>query len=240
MCPRWFSLVAVLSKNFFWVTKHKRTPKATIDVNFLLLHHILFKPASFFQQKTTLWHLATSIFRQTSCATQPPPVIHLPAQVALRSWQEAMALTPEFWDDQGPECAETQGSSNYQPKQGTKLEVNKGNPSKLEKNTIKIRRKIPYNLYIFFSPPPKWVSFNDAWLVSGILLLQQFRCNNRVHHPQVHDNSEKVKSTTGLLMYIVYTWNPNDPCFGWKRPCFEGLTFKNRGCLGRWIFFNKP
>lgn len=27
MCPRCFSLVVVLSKNIFWVTKHKRTPK---------------------------------------------------------------------------------------------------------------------------------------------------------------------------------------------------------------------
>ena len=29
-----------------------------------------------------------------------------------------------------------------------------------------------------------------------------------------------------------FTWNPNDPCFDWKRPCFGGLTFKNRGQLG--------
>ena len=29
-----------------------------------------------------------------------------------------------------------------------------------------------------------------------------------------------------------YTWNPNDPCFGWKRPCFGGLTFKNKGHWG--------
>ena len=30
----------------------------------------------------------------------------------------------------------------------------------------------------------------------------------------------------------ICTWNPNDPCFDWKRPCFGGLTFKNRGHLG--------
>ena len=30
----------------------------------------------------------------------------------------------------------------------------------------------------------------------------------------------------------MYTWNPNDPCFDWKRPCVGGLTFKNRGHLG--------
>ena len=35
-----------------------------------------------------------------------------------------------------------------------------------------------------------------------------------------------------LYTYTVYTWNRNDPCFDWKRPCFGGLTFKNRGHLG--------
>ena len=30
----------------------------------------------------------------------------------------------------------------------------------------------------------------------------------------------------------IYAWNPNDPCFDWKRPCFAGLTFKNRGYFG--------
>ena len=31
---------------------------------------------------------------------------------------------------------------------------------------------------------------------------------------------------------LLHTWNPNDPCFDWKGPCFGGLTFKNRGQLG--------
>ena len=30
-------------------------------------------------------------------------------------------------------------------------------------------------------------------------------------------------------LVLFDTWNPNDPCFEWKRPCFVGLTFKNRG-----------
>ena len=35
----------------------------------------------------------------------------------------------------------------------------------------------------------------------------------------------------------LYTWNPNDPCFAWKRPCSGGLTFKNRDYLGsRYIY----
>ena len=35
----------------------------------------------------------------------------------------------------------------------------------------------------------------------------------------------------------ICTWNPNDPCFDWKRPCFGGSTFKNRGHLGsRYIY----
>ena len=49
------------------------------------------------------------------------------------------------------------------------------------------------------------------------------------HYPGGH--SKKV-----IDMYI-YTKNPNDPCFDWKRPCFGGLTFKNRGHLGsRYIY----
>ena len=30
----------------------------------------------------------------------------------------------------------------------------------------------------------------------------------------------------------LYAWNPNDPCFDWKKPRFGGLTFKNKGYLG--------
>ena len=46
-----------------------------------------------------------------------------------------------------------------------------------------------------------------------------------------------MKKMDPLKIYI-YTWNPNDPCFDWKRPCFWGLTFKNRGYLGsRYIYF---
>ena len=33
-------------------------------------------------------------------------------------------------------------------------------------------------------------------------------------------------------MKLIYTWNPDDPCFGWNRPCFVGLAFKNRSHLG--------
>ena len=29
-----------------------------------------------------------------------------------------------------------------------------------------------------------------------------------------------------------FTWNPNDPCFCWKGPCFGGLKPKNRGQRG--------
>ena len=44
----------------------------------------------------------------------------------------------------------------------------------------------------------------------------------------------------------IYTWNPNDPCFDWKRPCFGGAKAQNRGQTGsryiyiryiRWCFF---
>ena len=42
----------------------------------------------------------------------------------------------------------------------------------------------------------------------------------------------KVHYTKSCAAFAMYTWNPNDPCFDWKGPCFEGLTFKNRGHLG--------
>ena len=33
------------------------------------------------------------------------------------------------------------------------------------------------------------------------------------------------------------TWNPNDHCFDWKRPCFGGLKLQNRGQTGsRYIY----
>ena len=39
-----------------------------------------------------------------------------------------------------------------------------------------------------------------------------------------------------ILVYI-YTWNPNDPCFEWKRPSFGGFKPKNRGQTGsRYIY----
>ena len=42
---------------------------------------------------------------------------------------------------------------------------------------------------------------------------------------------------TPPLKLNIYTWNPNEPCFDWKRPCFGGLTFKNRGHLGsRYVY----
>ena len=35
---------------------------------------------------------------------------------------------------------------------------------------------------------------------------------------------------------IWFTWNPNDPCFDWRRPCFGGLLRQNRGQRGsRWL-----
>ena len=39
----------------------------------------------------------------------------------------------------------------------------------------------------------------------------------------------------------IYTWNPNDPCFDWKGPCFGGLTFKSRGHWGsRYLYEITP
>ena len=42
----------------------------------------------------------------------------------------------------------------------------------------------------------------------------------------------KGKSSSQESLEGIYTWNPNDRCFDWKRPCFGGLTLKNRNRLG--------
>ena len=47
--------------------------------------------------------------------------------------------------------------------------------------------------------------------------------------PQVERLNAHESSMDNLYLP---TWNPNDPGFDWKKPCFGGLTFKNRGHLG--------
>ena len=64
-----------------------------------------------------------------------------------------------------------------------------------------------------------WLTFH--WILIGLWLIP-----NSCH------------ITIPIIQYIG-AWNPNDPCFDWKRPCFGGLTFKNRGHLGsRWLVFH--
>ena len=43
-------------------------------------------------------------------------------------------------------------------------------------------------------------------------------------------------------IYIyIYTWNPNDPCFAWKGPCFGGFSPQNTGQTGsRCVLFHMP
>ena len=56
-----------------------------------------------------------------------------------------------------------------------------------------------------------------------------------VYYIYLHENNHKIehscigKYTSHMDPLGIYTWNPNDPCFDWKRPCFGGLTFNNRG-----------
>ena len=43
---------------------------------------------------------------------------------------------------------------------------------------------------------------------------------------------QDISYIISLYLDNLHTWNPNDPCFGWKKPCLEGFTFKNRGHVG--------
>ena len=48
--------------------------------------------------------------------------------------------------------------------------------------------------------------------------------------------NEKIYIYIYIYLFIYIYLEP-DPCFGWKRPCFGGLTFKNRGHWGsRYIY----
>ncbi len=38
-----------------------------------------------------------------------------------------------------------------------------------------------------------------------------------------------------IFIYLtIYSWNPNGPCFGWKRPCFEGVYPKKMQVISVW------
>ena len=49
-----------------------------------------------------------------------------------------------------------------------------------------------------------------------------------------------------IYIYLtIYSWNPNGPCFGWKRPCFEGVYPKKMQvisvwALDRYIYIQSP
>ena len=34
----------------------------------------------------------------------------------------------------------------------------------------------------------------------------------------------------------MYTWNPNDPCFDWKRPCFGGVDLQKQRSFGLQVY----
>ena len=49
----------------------------------------------------------------------------------------------------------------------------------------------------------------------------------------------KKSGLTFHEIVVVFPWNPNDPCFAWKRHCFGGFNHQNRGQTGsRYIFFS--
>ena len=100
-------------------------------------------------------------------------------------------------------------------------------------------------------PPHTW-QFRSEYVIFGVMSLSNiygfFGGWHHVKSPCVspgYTRSLSLTTTYGqcinmnihIYIYIIHTWNPNDPCFDWKRPCFGGLTFKNRGHLGsRYIY----
>ena len=74
-----------------------------------------------------------------------------------------------------------------------------------------------------FDPFRRWFFFQSA--ISNLLQVNIF--------VQKEYLGVATKLLFSLQMYVhLHTWNPNDPCFDWKRPCFGGSTFKNKGHWG--------
>ena len=67
-------------------------------------------------------------------------------------------------------------------------------------------------------------------LVSGRV---RYQWQNQCHDVMM---PEALGEMIGYYIMIyemkIHTWNPNDPCFDWKRPCFGGLKLQNRGQTG--------
>ena len=80
----------------------------------------------------------------------------------------------------------------------------------------------------FRGPWVPWVLWVRFLGFCGFLLGESLE--NREGESRKKNTPEKDKNTYTNI--YIYTWNPNDPYFDWKRPCFGGLTFKNRGHLG--------
>ena len=68
-----------------------------------------------------------------------------------------------------------------------------------------------------------------GWVISTDFSHPPNPCHYRAR-PAKKDRMVPINPT------IWFTWNPNDPCFDWRRPCFGGLLRQNRGQRGsRWL-----
>ncbi len=64
------------------------------------------------------------------------------------------------------------------------------------------------------------------------IILCCIRCAASPNEFKLGNGLFMLRDGYGQPLVSIYTWDPNDPCFGWKRPCFGGLTCKNSGHLG--------
>ena len=86
----------------------------------------------------------------------------------------------------------------------------------------------------FFQVDPIKFFFESRWVALPLFFLYISSMKKNVRLPGflwLHRSVLKLwvdgHISIGSVKHI--TWNPNDLCFGRKRPCFAGLTFKNRG-----------
>ena len=89
---------------------------------------------------------------------------------------------------------------------------------------------------------PKWMVYNGSNpiktddLGGPPLFLETPKCSTfrtflggkvfkRIRHPTLVARRQEITEIQNTKI-CIRSWNPNDPCFDWKRPCFGGVDLQ--------------
>ena len=97
-----------------------------------------------------------------------------------------------------------------------------GRPASGERSNFEFHNVMFGGLSDQARPTINAVFFGHALLTAHFLVLEFATTASKI----------KRSDFMSFRQIYIHTWNPNDPCIGWKRPCLGGLILKNRGHLG--------